>query len=346
MKFGRSLMGRGTGSYGNEIRGEGLGAFLTTASALYLSTSRAFIGKLSDNRNHASWNIERLAATYKNGKIILSGRILANPPLTGIIAYNEYANFPESKTWATKSDSNGNFHIEIDELERTSYQLRVVGVHESGQTNRFVINYTVYASGPDIAFDVSVPSAELKRAFLDNREQAGNIIGKMTATTKYPSNDAHRETIPPLTTEEQVETNKYITEYGRVAIVAYLIDVDENSDADLILKYVKYFLSQGADINAKDGGGNTPLHNAAAMIDAVEVLKFLISKGADVHAKANNGATSLHYAARYNHNIEIAQLLVSKGALVDASDNKDKTPLDWAKEHGNVAVIEYLTGLE
>jgi hypothetical protein len=50
-----------------------------------------------------------------------------------------------------------------------------------------------------------------------------------------------------LTPVEQAEVEQYVTKHGKGAIVHYL---DEVRDADL--KYVKYFVSQGADVNAKD----------------------------------------------------------------------------------------------
>ena len=53
-------------------------------------------------------------------------------------------------------------------------------------------------------------------------------------------------------------------------------------------------IRQGADVNAKDEYGLTPLHFAAAK-DAAAVV--LLEHGADVNAKSNKGATTLHGAA-------------------------------------------------
>ena len=46
---------------------------------------------------------------------------------------------------------------------------------------------------------------------------------------------------------------------------------------------VRYLVEEnGADVNAKDNHGDTPLHDAA--FKDIEVFKFLISKGADINA--------------------------------------------------------------
>ena len=55
-------------------------------------------------------------------------------------------------------------------------------------------------------------------------------------------------------------------------------------------------LRQGADVNAKDESGRTPLHEVAVQ-DAFEVAELLLRQGADVHAKDGFGYTPLHEAA-------------------------------------------------
>jgi ankyrin repeat protein len=65
---------------------------------------------------------------------------------------------------------------------------------------------------------------------------------------------------------------------------------------DAWLAAVKYLVEElGADVNARDAQGYTPLHNAAARGDN-ELIKYLVSKGADVKAVSRRGQTTADMA--------------------------------------------------
>ena len=59
---------------------------------------------------------------------------------------------------------------------------------------------------------------------------------------------------------------------------------------------VKFLIEDlGADVNARDFSGYTPLHHAAARGDN-EMIRYLVSKGADVKAVSRSGQTTADMA--------------------------------------------------
>ena len=133
-------------------------------------------------------------------------------------------------------------------------------------------------------------------------------------------------------------------------------------------------LAKGADVNAAQGDGATPLHWAAYKIDlelvrmlldrgakpdavnrygssplteAVKaanpkLVEMLLDAGAEVNAANLDGETGLMLAARTG-SIEVAKLLVAHGADVNARESwREQTALMWAAEGAYPELTQFL----
>lgn len=92
---------------------------------------------------------------------------------------------------------------------------------------------------------------------------------------------------------------------------------------------IELLLKHGADPQATEGNGLTPLHIAAVQGD-VAIMESLLAAGAPVDAQAHIGVTPLHYAASSGR-ANAVRFLLNHGADPLKKDRENRTPLDHAQ---------------
>ena len=101
----------------------------------------------------------------------------------------------------------------------------------------------------------------------------------------------------------------------------------------------KLIAADPALATSKDAAGSTPLHHAAGF-GTIDSLTFLIDKGADVNAKNRRGSTPLFWAI---HDESKVRLLIARGAAVAIKQVEGRTPVYQAAVLGNgYAVLRLL----
>ena len=103
-------------------------------------------------------------------------------------------------------------------------------------------------------------------------------------------------------------------------------EIDRHIATKLNLPALTTFpITHGAEVNAKNKYGNTPLHIAATE-NAHQTAEVLLIHDAEVNAKNEYGSTPLHIAA-YKNAYQTAGVLLIHDAEVNAKDKDGDTPL-------------------
>ena len=99
-------------------------------------------------------------------------------------------------------------------------------------------------------------------------------------------------------------------------------------------------LDCGAEVNAVDDAGGTPLMHAANQGNTA-MVETLLARGANVHMKDTNGDNALVYAVDQGH-LDTARALLEAGADADSMDEKSVTVAKIAVLKKNVPMLELL----
>ncbi len=157
---GTALMGSGNRTYGDELRGDGRGSFLTLAHALRLASHPQFSGSIKGLKQTASATLEDVKIEAHGTAIQVSGIVQGTPPVYAVVAYfdPEGGGDYNATTATAVPAADGTFTLSCAALPPgTPGELRLFPLHVNGSaagqmsSTQFRDSYKVNSDGtPDL----------------------------------------------------------------------------------------------------------------------------------------------------------------------------------------------------
>ena len=194
--WGKSLMGSGNRTYGEELRGDvnseskGKGSFLPFADALRLASHPSFSGSIKGFDLPANAKLNDIKISTKGKDIVYAARVTGDPPVYGTIGYFDPAGGGDYDATTTTAipDKNGRFALQTDALSKgKSGELRIVMLQANGTTNTTRYPYVVRDDG---TIDLSQWNTQQQLAPLSDAVKANNRAAVQTALTALEAQNA------------------------------------------------------------------------------------------------------------------------------------------------------------
>lgn len=109
-------------------------------------------------------------------------------------------------------------------------------------------------------------------------------------------------------------------------------------------RIVSYLISQNADVNIGDLGGETALH-IASREGHLPIVQMLVNSGANLETQDVDGWTPLMRATLRGRD-KVVQLIIASGASVGAMNRWGETPILLSSKIGNADIVKLLVSKE
>jgi hypothetical protein len=212
---GTALMGSGNRTYGDELRDEGQGSFLTLAHALRLASHPQFSGSVKGMNDRATASIDDLSIVADGKSIRVSGKVKGEPPVYAVVAYFDPAGGSDydSTTAMAVPANDGIFELTSEALRRGKQgELRLFPLHANGSAagqmsrTKFRYPYSISDDGvPDLsAIQLRFDLAPVLDALAKNDFQLATQLADAIKSPKAAA-VARRLTRPTRPTQTPVE---------------------------------------------------------------------------------------------------------------------------------------------
>ena len=136
---------------------------------------------------------------------------------------------------------------------------------------------------------------------------------------------------------------------GQTPLHALVFGAETKTAPESVIECAKFLVEKGAEIDAEDSTGETPLHYIASCGRCTALNKlaeFLIDAGGNMNKRDDHGHAPIHTLALNGWNIDFLHLLIEKGALISIANNYGETPLRIAYRQNNEEVFNILSKFE
>ncbi len=255
-----------------------------------------------------------------------------------------YANTPSCVTMLIKAGADPNVIVEYVEGE-----FSLLNRYISRSSISYAMAETLIKAGADVNYMDPYGMTPFGYALAGNAKR--NFIDIMIengASAEYLDEELLRKLIGDVLSKPfDSDTLDYL------ASLKFPVDIRDDSGRSLLMNFLMYeeypdayivsrLLEMGANPNARDLYGNTPLMTAVADCQNIRIIELLLNAGADVNARNENLMTPLMFAVG-NRNAKVAELLINAGADLNAQDEDGNTALfHAAADAENPFVIDIL----
>ena len=293
------------------------------------------------SRSHIEWKVYE-GISQVSSPLIYKGRLYLIKHGGNITCYNANTG---KKIYGDKTGARAYYFASPVAADNKLYLCSLIGdviVIQAGNTFKVLshnkLGEDIFATPALVEGNVYLRTEKNMYAFKQTEEDSGL---KLTDAVSEEENK-QTKTLYEAVSEGDLDLAKSLISSGADVNATnnwgwtplYIASVNGNSDM------VNLLISKGANLNAQNSEGMTPL-SFAVIEGNSKIAGLLIESDADMNYKNSSGETLLQIACE-NGYFEIAAMLIDRGLSINAKNNNGMTPLHSALSSGSKGVVELL----